>query len=299
MSDGRPLIGVTGPDRGGDAAWWFTRFAVWLAGGRAVRITPKHPRTLDPLAGLIIGGGADVDPTLYGQEILHIAAAKRRDETWADYLAGLILFPVTWLTRKLTARAPTHGGRDASRDELEMRLIDEAVRRRLPILGICRGEQLLNVYFGGTLKQALKGLYVEDPELRTILPRKRLVLETSSKLRTMLGPHPRRVNALHSQAIDRLGEGLRVAARDRNGIVQAIEHTTLPFVLGVQWHPEYLPQKREQRRIFESLLRHAKNAGRVAEATPAGTRRSRQPVPPQRSTYGQAESLDADRVAHA
>jgi putative glutamine amidotransferase len=268
MSDRKPLIGVTGPDRGGGAAWWFTRFAVWLAGGRAVRITPNHPRGLDHLAGLIIGGGADVDPTLYGQEILHVAAAKRPDETWADYLAGLILFPATWLARKLSSGAPTHRGRNAARDELEMRLIDEAVHRRLPILGICRGEQLLNVYFGGSLRQALKGLYVEDPEVRTILPRKRLIVEPNSKLARALGKHPRRVNALHNQAIDRLGDGLRVAARDRNGIVQAIEHATMPFILGVQWHPEYLPQKREQRRLFETLLRHAKAAHHVAEALP-------------------------------
>jgi putative glutamine amidotransferase len=303
MNDVKPLIGVTGPDRGGDAAWWFTRFAVWLAGGRAVRITPKRPRPLDRLCGLIIGGGADVDPTLYGQELLHVAAAKRPDETWADYLAGLILFPATWLARKLTARAPTRGGRDAGRDALEMRLIDQAVRRGLPILGICRGEQLLNVYFGGSLKQALKGLYVEDPELRTILPRKRLCVESGSTLLKVLGPHPRRVNALHSQAIDGLGDGLRVAARDRNGIVQAIEHTTLPFVLGVQWHPEYLLQKREQRQLFDELVRHAKRVDRD-EAALRGTAVARQRPESQRRTHGKAEIASlkppaADRVAHA
>jgi putative glutamine amidotransferase len=290
MSGDRPLIGVTGPDRGGGAAWWFTRFAVWLAGGRAVRITPKHPpRTPARLCGLIVGGGADVDPTLYGQELLHIAAAKRPDETLADYLAGLILFPATWLARKFSAGGCVHGGRDAARDELEMRLIDEAVRRGLPILGICRGEQLLNVYFGGTLRQALKGLYVEDPEVRTVLPRKRVVVEPGTRLARLFGRHPRRVNALHSQAIDSLGEGLRVAARDRNGIVQAIEHATLPFVLGVQWHPEYLPQKREQRRIFEGLVREAR---RHAEAARGGTGVAPpHPQSTQRSpSHGQAET---------
>src|SRR5215204_2238944 len=65
-SDSAPIIGVTGPDEGGGAAWWFTRFAVWLAGGHAVRITPRHPRKIDGLDGLILGGGADVDPQLYG-----------------------------------------------------------------------------------------------------------------------------------------------------------------------------------------------------------------------------------------
>ena len=63
----RPIIGVTGPDAGGGAAWWFTRLAVWIAGGRAVRITPKRPRRIDGLDGLVVGGGADVDPGLYGQ----------------------------------------------------------------------------------------------------------------------------------------------------------------------------------------------------------------------------------------
>jgi putative glutamine amidotransferase len=295
----KPRIGVTGPDSGGSAAWWFTRFAIWLAGGRAVRITPKHPSSIDQLDGLIVGGGADVDPTLYGQEIFHVATAKKPDESLSDYIAGLILFPATWLARKLAARLPRHGGGDARRDELEMRLIDQAVKRGMPILGICRGEQLLHVYFGGTLSQSLKGLYAEDPEVRTILPRKRLVVAEDSKLSRVLGRHPRRVNALHNQAIDRLGDGLRVAARDRNGIVQAIEHATLPFVLGVQWHPEYLPQKREQRAIFDTLVRHARLH---AEAAADGTAVARRSMAVQRSNDGQAEipgiqPAAADRVA--
>jgi putative glutamine amidotransferase len=161
-----------------------------------------------------------------------------------------------WLLRKAAACC-TSGGRDAARDALEMDLIDRAVQRRLPVLGICRGMQLLNIYFGGTLHQSLKGLYVEDPEIRTILPRKRLLIPPDAKLARIIGKSSTRVNALHNQAIDRLGRGLRIAARDRNGIVQAIEHETLPLVLGVQWHPEFLPQLPRQRRIFQSLIRQA------------------------------------------
>ena len=262
-----PIIGVTGPDNGGGAAWWFTRLAVWLAGGHAVRITPRRPRaTLDGLDGLIIGGGADVDPTLYGQELLHVTEKKKRDEPAWTWIIGLILFPLTWLLRKLSA-VPVTTGQNVARDELEMKLLDDAVRRRLPILGICRGEQLLNVYFGGSLHQGLAGLYVEDPEVRTILPRKRIVVESGSCLATVMGRRPVRVNALHRQAIDRLGRGIRVAARDRNGIVQAIEHESLPLVVGVQWHPEYLPQMPQQRAMFRELVRHAALAGQGERAS--------------------------------
>lgn len=95
--------------------------------------------------------------------------------------------------------------------------------------------------------------------MRTILPRKRVIVPAETKLKAM-GRHPRRVNALHRQAIAQLGRGLRVAARDRNGIVQAIEHETMPFVVGVQWHPEYLPQMREPRALFRALVWHARAA---------------------------------------
>jgi putative glutamine amidotransferase len=175
-----------------------------------------------------------------------------------------VLFPLTFLLRKLAGQSAVRGG-DAARDALEMALIDGAIRRRLPVLGICRGNQLLNVYFGGSLHQDLNGFYVEDPETRSILPRKRVLVTNGTHLAIGLACDPCtdgavRVNALHRQAIHRLGQGLRAAARDRNGIVQAVEHETLPFVLGVQWHPEYLPQVRGQRRLFQALVREAKRA---------------------------------------
>jgi putative glutamine amidotransferase len=257
MMQQTPIIGVTGPDAGGAAAWHFTRLAVWLAGGHAVRITPQRPRKIDGLHGLIIGGGADVDPQLYGQEPHDILPKSRpADEPRLVYLITWLLSPLTWLARRLSGKNGS-SGRDPARDALEMRLIADAIDRGLPIIGICRGAQLLNVHFRGTLHQSLKGFYVEDPEVRTFLPRKRVVLEPDSKLEQLLGRRPRRVNALHSQAIAELGRGMRVAARDLNHIVQAIEHATLPLVIGVQWHPEYLPQLGEQRALFEALVRHA------------------------------------------
>ena len=253
----RPVIGVTGPDHGGGAAWAFTRLAVLLAGGHAVHITPTRPRPLDGLHGLIIGGGADVDPGLYGQDPTPIVPdAKPPGESWAMYLLELVLFPLTWMLRKLSGKFAAGGGNPA-RDALETRLLAGALERGMPVLGICRGQQLLNVHFGGSLHQDLSSFYVEDPETRTILPRKRVRTEPGTRLAQLLGPETR-VNALHRQGVDGLGKGVRVAARDRNGIVQAIEHESRPFVLGVQWHPEYLPQLASQRAIFAALVDEAR-----------------------------------------
>jgi putative glutamine amidotransferase len=267
---GRPNIGVTGPDRGGEAAWLFTWLALSLAGARAVRITPRRHASLKiihELDGLIIGGGADVNPKLYGQELLHIVQPPnlRSPRRLWQQLLDLLVLPLTWIARKAAAekrgRESFSGKRFPTpflRDKLEMTLLDAAVQRRLPILGICRGQQLINVYFGGSLHQDLKSFYVEDLEVRSILPRKRIVIEPRTRLAGVMQQSYRIVNALHQQAIAELGNGLIVAARDRNGIIQAIEHESLPFVIGVQLHPEYLPQHEHQRALFAQLVRQSR-----------------------------------------
>jgi len=247
------VIGVTGPDRGGLAAWFFTALAVWRAGGRPLRIRPARPRPIEVLDGLIIGGGADVAPALYGEtRRLGLAQLADRDRRgWRRWL-GVPLFPMVWLLRRILGKK--RGGADPARDALEMSLIEQALERGMPLLGICRGMQLINVACGGSLHQSLQGYYDEHPQIRSVLPRKQVALREGSRLYSILGCAACRVNALHNQAIDRLGRAMSEVAAEPNGVVQAIERQGDPWVIGVQWHPEYLPQDPRQRALFRALV---------------------------------------------
>ncbi len=258
MRPKRPRIGVTGPDKGGLAAWLFTRHAVRRAGGKPIRIRPGKPRSIDELDGLIIGGGADVSPNLYGQESMpKIEQLKDRGMSGWRRLAGIIMFPLLAALRRVLTTKTT--GLNHARDELEKRLISEALERDLPVFGICRGMQLINVVAGGSLHQNIESFYEEHPAIRSVLPRKQVEVESDSLLARALGRASAQVNALHDQAIDRLGEHMNVCAREPNGVIQAIEHGRLPFLLGVQWHPEYLPQRPEQRALFRAVIRAAES----------------------------------------
>lgn len=256
----KPVIGVSGPDRGGTVAWLFSRFAVWLAGGKARRITPAKAVDIEELDGLILGGGADVEPRRYGKlpdKILPDPGDARRSlKGRMIYTLSVLLFPLIFLLRKLFSLKAVLPY-DQGRDKLEFDLLEKALRRGIPLLGICRGAQLINIHFGGSLYQTIKGFYVETPEVRSILPRKRIFLCSSSKLGTIMKTDSCKVNALHNQAIENLGEGVVPVAWESNKLVQAIEHHSQPYILGVQWHPEYLPQQSRQRSIFKFLVNAA------------------------------------------
>ncbi len=218
----RPLIAVTGPDRLGTTAWVFTRWALRRAGAQACRLTPEAPRPPEPLAGLVLGGGADLDPARYGQ--------------------------------------PQAGARgvDPARDEFEWAILQRCLRAQVPVLGICRGSQLLNVFHGGSLHQDISGELPAVVREYAFLARTVIDIEPRSTLgRIARGPRAN-VNSLHHQAIDRVGKGLRVTARSKSGIVQALEREGPELVLGVQWHPEYLPFSRIQRRLFHHFVEAAR-----------------------------------------
>ncbi|WP_218574549.1 gamma-glutamyl-gamma-aminobutyrate hydrolase family protein [Halopseudomonas laoshanensis] len=158
------------------------------------------------------------------------------------------------------AEPEVHPKYDAERDALELAVIDDALARNLPLLGICRGAQLLNARRGGNLFQELKSHRKMTSNRWTILPLKTLNIEPSSRLWRLLMSDNCRINSLHNQAIDKVGEGLIVSGRDLDGIVQAVEDPRKPFLLGVQWHPEFLLFYRRQRLLFQALIQAVRRA---------------------------------------
>lgn len=216
--DGRPVIGVTGPRRGAWGPRVCVHIAVLLAGGRPRHLRPGDKLSTRRLDGVIVTGGHDVEPVLY------------------------------------KAAAEVEGRYDIERDAFESEIIDCALKDGTPLLGICRGAQLLNVRLGGTLFQDLRRHRHKTSKRRTLLPLKSLCVEAGTKLAGILGSETLKINSLHNQSIDRLGEGLRVCGRDIDQIVQAVEEPGRRFLVGVQWHPEFLVYFKRQRNLFRSLV---------------------------------------------
>lgn len=163
------------------------------------------------LDGLFLPGGEDIDPSHYGAE-----------------------------------RHPLLGATDKERDRTELLVAQWAVESGMPFLGVCRGLQVLNVVCGGTLYQDLHAecptLHKHDytpPTYERYRISHTIRIEPDSRLAHALGA-VHEVNSMHHQGINRLGAGLRVVARAEDGLPEAIEAPVLPYVVGVQWHPEEL-----------------------------------------------------------
>jgi putative glutamine amidotransferase len=174
----------------------------------------QPPRTLD---GIVISGGHDIEPVLYA----------RASEVEGNY--------------------------DPQRDQFEGAIIDQALSDNVPLLGICRGAQLINVRLGGSLFQNLRKRHAGKRRRRSVLPVTQVSVIDETKLVAIVKQEQLTVNSLHNQSIDDTGVGLTVSANDDNGIVQAIETEAEGFVIGVQWHPEFMLYQRTSRSLFRAL----------------------------------------------
>lgn len=224
MAAVKPRVGITGPRRRALLPRLLVALALRLCGASPVQLRPGQTAGFAGLDALVITGGHDIDPVLYAAE------------------------------------PEVHPRYDRERDAFESAAIDWALQHRLPLLGICRGAQLLNVRMGGSLFQDLQSHRRRTSHRRTLLPLKTLLVTGPSRLHTLLASRECKINSLHNQAIDRVGEGLTVTGRDLDNIVQAVEHPDHPYLLGVQWHPEFLLFNRRQRRLFAALVAAAKSS---------------------------------------
>lgn len=240
----RPVVGLTTYLEQVKSGVWDVRASylpqiyfdgVARAGGIATLLPPQPvddaiaARVLDGLDGLVITGGKDVDPARYGQPAHPTTDEPRRD-----------------------------------RDAWEFALVAEALRRRMPLLGICRGAQVLNVALGGSLHQHLPEVVghsrhrVGDAKFATSAIR----TVPGTRLAELIGESSD-AQCYHHQAIADLGRGLVVAARDGEGVIEAVEIPGPDFVLAVQWHPE---ERLDDLRLFAGVVAAAAHhaTGRVS-----------------------------------
>jgi putative glutamine amidotransferase len=248
----RPLIGVTTSELRPGAVATLRRhgepphpeMALGIPYVRAVEAAGGVPVVMPPLAlagvpdlvarldGLLLSGGPDLTPAAYDQ------------------------CPHTQL-------GPTEPRLDA----FEYAAVREALRLDLPILGICRGVQALNVARGGTLHQHLPdvvgdGIVHRQSEVGRH-PTHVVDVLAGTRLAGIVGPGALRVNSFHHQAVDRVGSGLAVCALAPDGTIEGIEDPAKPFVVGVQWHAETLADGAEHGALFEELVAAAAGERRI------------------------------------
>jgi putative glutamine amidotransferase len=183
---------------------------------------------LDKVDGLVLTGGPDVESKLYGQAQHH------------------------------TSSQPTK-----VRDRFELDLIEQAMKRKLPIFCICRGHQLLNVASGGDLYQDLKLIGKKTVRHKRISPAidadHQVTLNEDTLLYKLIKAKRITVNSSHHQTICNLGRGLKIAATSADGVIEAVELADYPFLLSVQWHPERIIQRAHARKLFTAFIAVSKS----------------------------------------
>jgi len=192
-------------------------------------VTPLAP-AVGPFDALVLGGGADVDPARYGRPLLENGSVEV----------------------------------DHERDALDFRLFEQARRSGAPVLGICRGMQVVNVALGGTLVQDIpseRPSPVVHQQTRTEKTRRdhRVAIAPGTRLAALAGGPDAAVNSRHHQAIDRIAPGLTVSAVAPDGVAEAVESAGEPWLVAVQWHPENLAGDPMSERLFGEFLRVARS----------------------------------------
>ncbi|MFS4438136.1 gamma-glutamyl-gamma-aminobutyrate hydrolase family protein [Paracoccaceae bacterium GXU_MW_L88] len=218
----RPVIGITTSNRSGWRIYPLIALSVLLAGGKSKWWRVGHEADINDVDALIVGGGDDISADLYG------------------------------------GRFVPESRIDPERDKLEKGLVEQAKASGRPVLGICRGSQMINIALGGTLHQDIYEVYEDAKRMWTILPKKRVDVQPNTRLGRITGEAPMKVNCLHTQSVAMVGQDLRIAARDEADVIQSVELTGEQFMLGVQWHPEHLFYARRQRAIFRALVAAAR-----------------------------------------
>lgn len=197
--------------------------AIQKAGGTSLILPPSEEDAyidsyLDICQGFILSGGGDIDPFHWGE--------------MPEWVLGAI---------------------NPLRDHFELALAERILERKLPVLGICRGCQLLNVAAAGTLKQDIDTYLSHVQKAPRNYPFHAIFIEKGSLLSGIIKKRQIRVNSFHHQAVKKTGAGFRVAACAPDGTVEAIEALE-GFALGVQWHPEYLLDEDAQS-LFQALVK--------------------------------------------
>lgn len=209
--------------------------AIHRAGGVALQVPPLSLSANDAASlvgradGVVLHGGGDVDPARYGAGNAHEAVY----------------------------------GIDRELDEVEIAIVRAAVDRDVPILGVCRGAQVLNVALGGSLVQDL-GEVLPDREAHWDRHHD-VAVAAGSRVARAMGTPPYRCHSYHHQSIERLGDGLTVTATSPDGVIEAVEHATATWVVGVQWHPEDdADSDAAQQGLFDALVAAARDGSRGA-----------------------------------
>lgn len=235
----KPVIGITLDEEVAQSyskfPWYAARKnyseSIEKAGGLSVFIPNNIKdinRYLKIIHGLVVtGGDFDIDPKLYGEKIKSSKVTIKKDRT-----------------------------------EFEFKIAIQAFKNKIPILGICGGQQLINVMLGGTLIQHIPDSFETEINHEQKNPRDQgshaVTIKKKSKLFEIVKKTNMFVNSAHHQAVDKLGKNLIASAFSDDGIIEGIEASTDNFCIGVQWHPEFLIDKNDIK-IFRSFIRSAKN----------------------------------------